>query len=156
MKSSPNIGLNIPEGNDIFDYKKFLEDNFNRIDENIISIPLAEELIAVEGQTVFNLVGSYEVGKNAISVEIDGVPQEIGQGFTESSSTSITLAESVPAGAKISVTNFKTPTGVNTKIAELTSSMADNATSPEKFTGTDAQKVQQAIDYAITNNVKSH
>jgi hypothetical protein len=32
MKSSPNIGLNIPEGNDVFDYKTFLVDNLTKID----------------------------------------------------------------------------------------------------------------------------
>jgi parallel beta-helix repeat protein len=37
MKISPNIGLNIPEGNDIFDHDKFLTKNLEKVDQYLMN-----------------------------------------------------------------------------------------------------------------------
>jgi hypothetical protein len=54
---------------------------------------------ATEGQTVFTLSnGSYTVNENRLWVYVGGVIQASGLGYAESSSTSFTLSEGVPAG----------------------------------------------------------
>lgn len=60
-----------------------------------------EEFTATEGQTVFNLTqGSYEVGTGRVDVYIWGNKQPP-SAYTETSSTSITLANGVEAGTKV-------------------------------------------------------
>lgn len=62
----------------------------------------SQTFTATQGQTVFTLAnGSYVVGDNHLKVWVGGVPQIIGQGFTETSSTSFTLSEGVDAGMKV-------------------------------------------------------
>jgi hypothetical protein len=57
---------------------------------------------ATEGQTVFTITnGSYVINSNNIEVSVGGVPQQTGVGFTETNSTSFTLAEGVVAGTVI-------------------------------------------------------
>jgi hypothetical protein len=60
-----------------------------------------EEFTATEGQTLFTLTqGSYPLGMNLLTVYIWGAKQPP-NGFTETTTTSFTLAEGVPAGTKV-------------------------------------------------------
>jgi hypothetical protein len=93
--------------------------------KNTARIPIGQVFTAVSNQTVFYLSNTYEISSNSVAVEVDGVPQKVGEGFTESSTTSITLTESVPAGAIVKVTIFQTPTGVETKIGTFSNQLAD-------------------------------
>jgi hypothetical protein len=57
---------------------------------------------ATEGQTVFNITnGSYAMGENHLEVWVGNIPQIKNQGFTETSDTSFTLSEGVPAGEQV-------------------------------------------------------
>ncbi|MED3562246.1 hypothetical protein [Bacillus xiapuensis] len=94
-------------------------DQYNTQLTNTARIPVGEVFTATANQTIFNLSNSYVVGQKVVAVEIDGVPQKLGEGFTESSTTSITLAEGVPAGAIVKVTTYQTPVGLDTKIADV-------------------------------------
>ncbi|MBD1222768.1 hypothetical protein [Virgibacillus halodenitrificans] len=55
---------------------------------------------ATEGQSVFQLNGTYTVGKGRLEVIIGGVPQH-SNNFTETNSSSFTLSESLPAGTEV-------------------------------------------------------
>jgi hypothetical protein len=50
MQISPNIGLNIPEGNDNFNYDTFLTQNFNKLDASLaeIATKITDHKLAVE------------------------------------------------------------------------------------------------------------
>lgn len=77
-------------------------------DEKVVDLTVfeaKEEFIATEGQTVFTLVGEYEVGKNRISTIVGGVPQY--DSFTETSNKTITFSEAVPTGVDVVITYFK-------------------------------------------------
>lgn len=77
-------------------------------DEKVVDLTVfeaKEEFIATEGQTVFTLVGEYEVGKNRISAIVGGVPQY--GSFTETDSKTITFSEAVPTGVDVVFTYFK-------------------------------------------------
>lgn len=77
-------------------------------DEKVVDLTVfeaKEEFIATEGQTVFTLVGEYEVGKNRISAVVGGVPQY--GSFTETDSKTITFSEAVPTGVDVVFTYFK-------------------------------------------------
>jgi hypothetical protein len=87
-----------------------------------------EEFTATAGQTVFTLANAYELAKSAISVEIDGVPQTVGEGYTETSVNSITLSEGATTGAKIRVIIHGFAVGEDVRFATLTSSLAESAT----------------------------
>jgi hypothetical protein len=61
-----------------------------------------ETWTAIENQTVFNLTnGNYIMGDGHLKVWVGGVPQYVGLGFTETSDTSFTLTEGVPAGIQV-------------------------------------------------------
>lgn len=77
-------------------------------DQKVVDLTVfeaTEEFIATEGQTVFTLVGEYEVGKNRISAVVGGVPQY--GSFTETNSKTITFSEPVPTGVDVVFTYFK-------------------------------------------------
>ncbi|AKO91898.1 hypothetical protein BEH_07160 [Priestia filamentosa] len=53
----------------------------------------SQSWVAQAGQTVFEITnGSYQIGKNKIQVIVGGVPQISGDGYVETSSTSITIS----------------------------------------------------------------
>lgn len=56
---------------------------------------------ATANQTVFNLTGSYEAGKNRLEVIVGGVRQFAPVNFTETNSKTFTLKIGVPAGTDI-------------------------------------------------------
>lgn len=56
---------------------------------------------ATEGQVLFTLDGEYTVGQHLLAVYVSGVRQTVGVGFTETSSTSFTLTEALPAGTQV-------------------------------------------------------
>lgn len=64
-----------------------------------------------------------------------------------------TLSEWQTSGFLDVVINAALQTQIDEVDARLSADLADNAISPEKFTGTDVQKVQSALDYALSNNV---
>jgi uncharacterized protein YjbI with pentapeptide repeats len=119
---------------------------------------IVEETTATDGQTVVNLTNSYTVGGNQITVEIDGVPQD-DTSYTETSTTSITLSEALVAGQRVVVTIGKVDPNADARFSSLTTQMSDKAkrafVTPEEFSGADdTAKIQAAIDYASTNNIK--
>jgi uncharacterized membrane protein len=69
----------------------------------IYSKGLTQILTATEGQSVFTLANYYTPGLNQVSVAVDGVNQ-LAESYTETSESSITLSEGLPAGAKVAVT----------------------------------------------------
>jgi hypothetical protein len=99
---------------------------------------------AAESQTVFTLPNSqtYTTGVNAIDVYVGGIPQASGTNYTETSSTSFTLAEGVAAGTPVyakwqsgTVANVTAPitamSGFNTTIGDVSTL---GATVVEKLT----------------------
>lgn len=64
---------------------------------------IIENFTATEGQTVFTLVNTYEIGKNRLEVSVDGIQQFSPQNFTETSPTSITFSEGLPVGTKVDI-----------------------------------------------------
>jgi hypothetical protein len=70
--------------------------------------PVSQNFIATVNQQVFNLTNSYAIGKGQTRVEVDGIPQTLGEGYTETSATSITLTEGVTLGSKVMVKLFET------------------------------------------------
>jgi len=64
---------------------------------------LVESFVASEGQTVFTLNNTYEIGKNRLEVTVGGIQQYSPSNFTETSTTSITFSEGLPMGTKVDV-----------------------------------------------------
>jgi hypothetical protein len=54
---------------------------------------------ATAGQTLFTTPFTYSVGENTLDVYINGVRQVLNSSYTETSATSITFSEGVPATA---------------------------------------------------------
>jgi hypothetical protein len=69
----------------------------------IYSKGLTQILTATEGQSVFVIDTSYTPGLNQVTVAVDGVNQ-LAESYTETDTSSITLSEGLPAGAKVAVT----------------------------------------------------
>jgi hypothetical protein len=86
-----------------------------------------EEYSAAQGQTVVTLVNSYVVGNSEISVEIDGVLQNLGVGYNETDSHTITTTEGLPLGAKVKVIFHGLKPNEDARVATLTSQMVDRA-----------------------------
>jgi hypothetical protein len=84
-----------------------------------VKAPIIEEIIAdTDGQTVFTLkTATYSVGKGEIEIEVNGVPQSSGEGFTETSSSSITLSEGVLTGTVVRVIVSQISTSLSNKLA---------------------------------------
>lgn len=80
--------------------------------------PIIEEVTATtDGQTIFILANNtYDVGKGEVEVEIDGVPQYSGEGFTETDPKTITLAEGVLTGTVVRVIISQTPVALSEKL----------------------------------------
>lgn len=80
--------------------------------------PIIEEITATtDGQTIFILAkNTYDVGKGEVEVEIDGVPQYSGEGFTETDPKTITLAEGVLTGTVVRVIISQTPVALSEKL----------------------------------------
>jgi hypothetical protein len=124
-----NLGLNQADHDDVVDYDLHLNQNWNVLDSgignptNLLTInknlvaaineifgvtigilppPTVREFTATANQTVFT-IPQYDVGLNELEVEVDGVPQHMNRGYTETNSTTITLAEGLPAGAHVLV-----------------------------------------------------
>ncbi|RYI30631.1 hypothetical protein EVU96_09450, partial [Bacillus infantis] len=99
---------------------KYTPSDIKNIDTRVGSLSkvrAVQEFVATEGQTVFTLNGKYEIGKNLVEVIVGGVPQSVGKGFTESSDTTITISEGLPAGTTVKVTRYENfiPTSTNHK-----------------------------------------
>lgn len=62
-----------------------------------------ETWIATEGQTLFTMVGTYEMNKDILRVYVGNVPQFIGDNYTEVSTNSFQLTSGVPAGVEVRV-----------------------------------------------------
>lgn len=104
--------------------------------------PIIEEVTATtDGQTIFILVNNtYDVGKGEVEVEIDGVPQYSGEGFTETDPKTITLAEGVLTGTVVRVIISQTPVALSEKLlgydnhfTSVDASLADIATNVNSF-----------------------
>jgi parallel beta-helix repeat protein len=91
-----------------------------------LTIGVVEEVTATNGQTVINLANSYTPGSFQLTVEIDGVPQDE-TSYTETSTTSITLSESLVAGQRVVVTIGKIDPNADARFSSLTTQMADKA-----------------------------
>ncbi|MCM3387354.1 hypothetical protein M3649_04295 [Ureibacillus chungkukjangi] len=62
-----------------------------------------ERFVATEGQTVFTLNNTYEVGKNRLKVIVGGIQQFTSTNYTETSPTSITFLEGLSVGTKVDI-----------------------------------------------------
>lgn len=61
-----------------------------------------QTIVATEGQTVFNItLFQYVVGSGSLFVYINGILQEVGISYNETSSTSITFTEGLTAGQRV-------------------------------------------------------
>lgn len=60
-----------------------------------------QRFVATSNQTVFNLTGSYEIGKNRLEVIVGGVRQFAPVNFTETNSRSFTMKIGVPEGVDV-------------------------------------------------------
>ena len=61
------------------------------------------ELTATQGQTDFIFGNTYTVGMGQTKVWIDGILQDLGEGYTELTTNSIRIAEPLPAGAIVEI-----------------------------------------------------
>jgi hypothetical protein len=95
-----------------------------------LTIGVVEEVTATNGQTVINLANSYTPGSFQLTVEIDGVPQDE-TSYTETSTTSITLSESLVAGQRVVVTIGKIDPNADARFSSLTTQMAEKAKQSE-------------------------
>lgn len=70
---------------------------------------IGEEIqTATSGQTVFNLTtASYTPGAKNLLVFIDGVNQNVGDSYTETSANIVTFSQGLHVGAKVKFTSFK-------------------------------------------------
>lgn len=118
----------------IFDTSGKNLDGVNASLTDMQKLPISQSFTATDGQTLFTLSNSYTVGNKEVFVTVDGVPQFSGSGFSESSSTSITLSEGAQTGAKVIVTIYQTPSGVNSTLTDVQSSLAQIAS---QVNGTD-------------------
>lgn len=99
-----------------------------------------ETFTATAGQTVFTLANAYDVGQNAISVEVDGVAQVLGSGYTETGAKSVTFSEGLGVGAKVRVIIHGLTPGEDTRVSSLNEQMATVTTSlAEKANQTDVR-----------------
>ena len=77
-----------------------------------------ETLVATEGQTLFTLVeATYLVGDDNLEVFINGVHQEVGRAYTETSSSSITFSQGLNAGDRVICKVGQTATPTEKSIA---------------------------------------
>lgn len=90
-----------------------------KVDKNKLMIRHRDEFIATEGQKVFNLSNSYELLQNRLDVEVDGVEQDSPSNFEETSTTSFTLSEGVPAGTLVIANYFNAAHQLGTNIDML-------------------------------------
>jgi hypothetical protein len=119
----------------------------------IAYIPVVEEFIATEGQSVFNLATTYTVGKGMTRVEVDEVTQSLTTNYTESSSSSITLTEGVPAGTNVTISLFFNNSTFGSELTDLNTKMTDMETyvylESSKKQGSetdDSPRIQRALD----------
>lgn len=146
----------------IFDTSGKNLDGVNASLTDMQKLPISQSFTATDGQTLFTLSNSYTVGNKEVFVTVDGVPQFSGSGFSESSSTSITLSEGAQTGAKVIVTIYQTPSGVNSTLTDVQSSLAQKAQqyhvdvdsfkiqTPEVD---DTARIQRALDSVSSNAV---
>ena len=75
----------------------------DRLDALDLGLALnSQSFVSTEGQTVFTLTsGSYEVGTKRMNAFFGGSFQKSGVNFTETSSTTITSTEALPAGIQV-------------------------------------------------------
>lgn len=77
-----------------------------------------DEFISTENQKVFNLNHTYDQFQNRLRVIVGGVPQYSPDNFTETSATSFTLSEGVPAGIRVIAEYFSEAVPVATDLGE--------------------------------------
>jgi hypothetical protein len=94
--------------------------------------PITQEFTSFEGQTVFNLTNSYTIGNGSLIVEIDGITQP-SEAYTETSTTSITLSEGLPAGAKVRTILYYTDATLESELSQISSSLAEIAINVKSF-----------------------
>ncbi|MGM7720480.1 hypothetical protein [Metabacillus sp. Hm71] len=89
-----------------------------------------EEFTATTNQTVFTLQNTYDQYQGRLDVSVDGIMQDSGTNYTETSNNSFTLSEGVPAGTKVKVRYFsvKNPvaTDVETTLSTHTTMLSDH------------------------------
>ena len=62
-----------------------------------------EEYVATQGQTIFNTTNAIAIGKNSISVFVNGVFQTPSVSYAETNATRITFTEGLDAGDKVTI-----------------------------------------------------
>lgn len=102
----------------------------NKTDVDALAeLPWVETFTASEGQTVITLEHAYAHG--ALTVEIDNVPQTLGESYTEIDSTSFAISEPLMAGQVVKVTVNKRAMefseGITQQITNLTSQVGQKA-----------------------------
>lgn len=130
--------------------------------------------IASAGQTLFNLGSSYQQGANGLAVFVNGLRQRVTDDFTETSSTTFTMAYALAAGdevdcyigsaignltaaaaANVSVadaSDFWVGTTVEAVLQELAGGIApDNGDADVTFTNASSSRVQR-FNTALTAN----
>lgn len=115
-----------------------------------------EKFIATEGQMVFILENAYDRFQNKLDVEINGVPQV----FVETSSTSFSLSEGVPALTNVIATYFGEAQPLNSDLEALVSNhdkqfANNNIINVKDFgaigdgTTDDTENIKSAIAYSL-------
>lgn len=66
-----------------------------------------ETFIATENQKVFTLSQRYTIQKNQIEVVVGGIPQFSPVNYEETSATTLTFYEGLPAGIEVVVTYYE-------------------------------------------------
>lgn len=157
---SSNLGLNLPKGSDVFDYDVHLRQNFQKIDDQLKS-DVVETYTATAGQSVFTLVHPYAPGTGALNVKVDGVPQFVGSGYTETSTTSITFSEGLIAGQVVEIVIRGLVPANDERFNAIDASLAESSTNINVVLGTgvfgekfpkltgetdDSPRIQRALD----------
>lgn len=118
-----------------------------------------EEFIVTEGQTVFNLAGEYEVGKNRITAIVGGVPQY--ESFTETNSKTVTFSEPLPTGIDVVFIYYKAlpvgdglVTSVNNIVPDVTGNVTLNIPEPDLIEYATKTEINDLAGIGNTKTVK--
>lgn len=99
--------------------------------DTLAELPWVETFTASEGQTIITLGHAYAHG--ALTVEIDNVPQTLGEGYTEIDSTSFAISEPLMAGQVVKVTINKRAYQYSEMITSQLNSLTEKAKKINNF-----------------------
>lgn len=137
--------------------KKDMIEGLNEQLDSLVNNRHHDEFVATEGQKVFTLTKSYDQFQNRIDVAVGGIPQFSPNNFIESSPTTFTLSEGVPAGVKVSATYFSETQPLGTDLESVVDSHANILSTNNDLLTTHTNKITNVESHLtdIVLNIKS-